>query len=69
MDYPCKLFQVLEKGIRVQYVRDGAKHPDFTGSYHFRPPMGWINDPAGFSIDGKGRYHMMYQHHPHKNDW
>ncbi len=37
---------------------------DFNLSYHFRPAVGWINDPNGL-IEYKGYYHLFYQHSPH----
>ncbi len=37
-------------------------------SYHLMAPMGWINDPNGFSVfDGK--IHLFYQHTPYSVGW
>lgn len=36
--------------------------------YHVAPPVGWLNDPNGFSYY-KGEYHIFYQHHPYSVNW
>lgn len=36
--------------------------------YHVAPPVGWLNDPNGFSWY-KGEYHIFYQHHPYSVNW
>jgi beta-fructofuranosidase len=38
-------------------------------SFHLRPPLGWINDPNGFSRSNDGLYHLFYQHNPHNRRW
>lgn len=38
--------------------------PDF----HVTPPVGWINDPNGFSLF-QGEYHLFYQYHPYSVHW
>lgn len=37
-------------------------------SFHVSAPIGWINDPNGFS-EYKGEYHLFYQYYPYKNIW
>jgi len=37
-------------------------------SYHFLPPMNWMNDPNGL-IQWKGLYHLFYQHNPVEAKW
>lgn len=36
--------------------------------FHVAAPVGWINDPNGFSVfDGK--IHLFYQYHPYSREW
>ena len=37
-------------------------------AYHLTPPVGWMNDPNGFSVY-KGEYHLFFQYHPYSMDW
>ncbi|MDO4296600.1 MAG: glycoside hydrolase family 32 protein, partial [bacterium] len=41
-----------------------AERPDF----HVTPPVGWINDPNGFSCY-QGEYHLFCQYHPYDTHW
>jgi beta-fructofuranosidase len=63
----CPL-QVMEEGIRLLHVRCSNRTPEIPGSYHFRPPFGWMNDPNGFGRFG-GKLHLFYQHYPHSLRW
>lgn len=36
--------------------------------YHMSSPVGWMNDPNGFSIFKK-EYHLFFQYHPFSNVW
>ncbi len=36
--------------------------------YHLSAPMGWMNDPNGFSVYKK-EYHLFFQYHPFSNAW
>lgn len=59
---------VLEKGIVVLYSGEANSTPAVPGSYHFRPPFGWMNDPNGFGRFGD-KAHLFYQHYPHSLRW
>lgn len=36
--------------------------------FHAVPPVGWCNDPNGWSVY-QGRYHLFYQYHPYATVW
>lgn len=36
--------------------------------FHAVPPVGWCNDPNGFSRFG-GKYHLFFQYHPYSTAW
>lgn len=37
-------------------------------AFHVTGPVGWINDPNGFSCY-QGEYHLFFQYHPYDNNW
>ena len=47
----------------MQYVNN-----DFKNTYHLTSPIGWINDPNGFS-EFNGKYHLFYQYNPYEAVW
>lgn len=36
--------------------------------FHMTPPIGWMNDPNGFSVY-KDKIHLFYQYHPYSTVW
>lgn len=36
--------------------------------FHVTPPVGWMNDPNGFS-EYNGKIHLFYQFHPYSTKW
>uniref|UniRef100_A0A915CZX7 beta-fructofuranosidase n=1 Tax=Ditylenchus dipsaci TaxID=166011 RepID=A0A915CZX7_9BILA len=60
--------KVLDEGIRIIYITPAARNSHYGDSYHFRPPLGWMNDPNGFS-KLNDNYHLFYQHYPHTLKW
>lgn len=37
-------------------------------AFHFSNPVGWMNDPNGFS-EYKGEHHLFYQYYPYATQW
>ena len=50
--------------VEQQAETDKAEKPVF----HVSAPVGWINDPNGFSVY-KGKVHLFYQYHPYTREW
>ena len=41
---------------------------DYRNTYHLSAPIGWINDPNGFS-EFNGKYNLFYQYNPYQGVW
>ena len=53
-----------------EYEKNKQKEISFEEKpvFHITPPIGWMNDPNGFSFyDGK--IHLFYQYHPYTREW
>ena len=68
MESRMEVSEALEKARNYEqtYVTEevNAQKP----SFHACAPIGWINDPNGFSLY-KGEYHLFYQYNPYENKW
>ncbi|CAH0719694.1 unnamed protein product, partial [Brenthis ino] len=53
-----------------EYILSKKKdiNPRWRPLYHLAPPVGWMNDPNGFSYHN-GKYHMFYQFYPYDSVW
>lgn len=60
--------RVLGDGLVTLWTAPEAALPDAPCALHLRPPLGWMNDPNGFSRVGN-LWHLCYQHHPHSRRW
>ncbi len=60
--------KALEKA--REYEKQGATTvpADQRPCFHVAAPIGWINDPNGFS-EYQGWYHLFYQYHPYSTHW
>lgn len=68
MESRMEVSEALEKARNYEqtYVTEevNAQKP----SFHACAPIGWINDPNGFSLY-KGEYHLFYQYYPYEKKW
>lgn len=51
-----------------QYEREHQSSPESQPAFHVSPPVGWMNDPNGFSRFG-GTNHLFFQYHPYSLEW
>lgn len=59
----------LEKAMaEIAANQEACKNSPWRPVYHIAPPVGWMNDPNGFSYFN-GAYHLFYQHHPYSSVW
>lgn len=52
------------------YEAESAKKSGEIGkpAFHLTPPIGWMNDPNGFSLFQE-EYHLFFQYHPYSTHW
>lgn len=58
----------LEKVRRIEEKRMAEIPAETRPVFHMSSPVGWMNDPNGFSVY-KGEYHLFFQYHPYSNVW
>lgn len=53
-----------------EYISQAKENvnPRYRLTYHIAAPVGWINDPNGFSFY-QGNYHLFYQYYPYDSVW
>lgn len=58
----------LERAREYEKNRQNEISSEEKPVFHITPPIGWMNDPNGFSFyDGK--IHLFYQYHPYTREW
>ncbi|HWT73441.1 MAG TPA: glycoside hydrolase family 32 protein [Mobilitalea sp.] len=59
---------MIEKANQFIKANQERVNPRYRQTYHLMPPIGWMNDPNGFSLYNN-RYHLFYQYYPYKESW
>ncbi|CAH0719661.1 unnamed protein product, partial [Brenthis ino] len=62
-------YELAQKELE-EYIQTAKKkvNEKWRPLYHVAPPVGWMNDPNGFSYHN-GEYHLFYQYYPYKSEW
>ena len=60
--------EMVEKARKYELEESMKVAQDDRPVYHFSNPVGWMNDPNGFS-DYKGEHHLFFQYYPYATHW
>ncbi len=67
MDEKSTCFSVEKADEYINKSQSSVK-PKFRHTYHAMPPVGWMNDPNGFSYFA-GKFHLFFQFYPYAPEW
>ncbi|CAH2106808.1 unnamed protein product [Euphydryas editha] len=71
LSYAASLNNYEEAKIHLEeYIQNKKKdiNPRYRPLYHVAPPVGWMNDPNGFTYHN-GEFHIFYQYYPYDSVW
>lgn len=60
--------ELLEKARRYERSAIEKKSEKQRPAFHFSNPVGWMNDPNGFS-EYQGEHHLFFQYYPYATHW
>lgn len=63
-----KVSDQLKKVRKLEKTRISEIPVETRPIYHMSSPVGWMNDPNGFSVY-QNEYHLFFQYHPFSNSW
>lgn len=56
--------EILDQARKYEKEECGKIKKESRPAFHFSNPVGWMNDPNGFS-DYKGEHHLFFQYYPY----
>lgn len=60
--------EILDQARKYEKEECGKIKKESRPAFHFSNPVGWMNDPNGFS-DYKGEHHLFFQYYPYAPKW
>ena len=60
--------EMLKKAREYERRSEGRIPQEERPVFHFSVPVGWMNDPNGFS-DFLGEHHLFFQYYPYQTAW
>ena len=59
-----RMSKMLDQARKYEKEEEKKIKKENRPEYHFSNPVGWMNDPNGFS-DYKGEHHLFFQYYPY----